>query len=121
MLIAIFTWQIVGDYFLNIVSLWELNGLKLGKKQYIVAIYQTDIRYISVQEWNRLFELIDLFYGNISARLNGCELLREHDRRICYLLHAGLDNSALGILFNIDNTSVTKSKQRIKKKTGTGP
>lgn len=53
MLIAIFTWQIVGDYFLNIVSLWELNGLKLGKKQYIVAIYQTDIRYISVQEWKR--------------------------------------------------------------------
>lgn len=52
MLIAIFTWQIVGDYFLNIVSLWELNGLKLGKKQYIVAIYQTDIRYISVQVWN---------------------------------------------------------------------
>ena len=121
MLIAIFTWQIVGDYFLNIVSLWELNGLKLGKKQYIVAIYQTDIRYISVQEWNRLFELIDLFYGNISARLNGCELLREHDRRICYLLHARLDNSALGILFNIDNTSVTKSKQRIKKKLGLGP
>ena len=121
MLIAIFTWQIVGDYFLNIVSLWELNGLKLGKKQYIVAIYQTDIRYISVQEWNRLFELIDLFYGNISARLNGCEFLREHDRRICYLLHAGLDNSALVILFNIDNTSVTKSKQRIKKKLGLGP
>lgn len=73
------------------------------------------------EEWNRLFELIDLFYGNISARLNGCELLREHDRRICYLLHAGLDNSALGILFNIDNTSVTKSKQRIKKKLGLGP
>jgi len=44
------------------------------------------------EEWNRLFELIDLFYGNISARLNGCELLREHDRRICYLLHAGLDS-----------------------------
>ena len=38
-----------------------------------------------------------------------------------YLLHAGLDNSALGILFNIDNTSVTKSKQRIKKKLGLGP
>lgn len=75
----------------------------------------------SIKEWNRLFELIDLFYGNISARLNGCELLREHDRRICYLLHAGLDNSALGILFNIDNTSVTKSKQRIKKKLGLGP
>ena len=37
------------------------------------------------------------------------------------LLHAGLDNSALGILFNIDNTSVTKSKQRIKKKLGLGP
>ena len=31
------------------------------------------------------------------------------------------DNSALGILFNIDNTSVTKSKQRIKKKLGLGP
>ena len=58
MLIAIFTWQIVGDYFLNIVSLWELNGLKLGKKQYIVAICQTDIRYISVQEWNCTFRNI---------------------------------------------------------------
>lgn len=106
---------------MNIVILWELSGIKSTEEQYIIAIYQIDTNYISVQEWNRLFELIDLFYGNISARLNGCELLREHDRRICYLLHAGLDNSALGILFNIDNTSVTKSKQRIKKKLGLGP
>ena len=73
------------------------------------------------EEWNRVFELVDMFYGDISAKLNVCELLNEHDRRVCYLLHAGLDNSTLGILFNIDNTSVTKSKQRIKKKLGLGP
>lgn len=73
------------------------------------------------EEWNRLFELIDVLYGDISTKLNACELLKEHDRRVCYLLHAGLDNSTLGTLFNIDNTSVTKSKQRIKKKLGLGP
>lgn len=71
-------------------------------------------------EWCRLFELIDVFYGDISDKLNSCELLNEHDRRVCYLLHAGLDNSTLGTIFNIDNTSVTKSKQRIKKKLGLG-
>lgn len=73
------------------------------------------------EEWCRLFELIDVFYGDISDKLNSCELLNEHDRRVCYLLHAGLDNSTLGTIFNIDNTSVTKSKQRIKKKLGLGP
>lgn len=73
------------------------------------------------EEWCRLFELIDVFYGDISDKLNSCELLNEHDKRVCYLLHAGLDNSTLGTIFNIDNTSVTKSKQRIKKKLGLGP
>ena len=90
-------------------QLWQLKS----EPYYVIIEIQ--------EEWNRLFELIDLFYGNISARLNGCELLREHDRRICYLLHAVLDYSSFGILFNIDNTSVTKSKQRIKKKLGLGP
>lgn len=70
------------------------------------------------EEWNRVFELIDVFYGNISTKLNGCETLNDNDRRICYLLHAGLDNSTIGTLFNIDNASVTKAKQRIKKKLG---
>lgn len=41
--------------FFNIVSLWELNGLKSTEKQYIITIYQTDIYSISVQVWSRSF------------------------------------------------------------------
>ena len=37
--------------FLNIVILWELNGIKPAEKQYIIAIYQINTNSISVQVW----------------------------------------------------------------------
>ena len=49
MLIAIFYIANCRQLFLNIVSLRELNGLKPAKKRYIVAIYQTNTDFISIQ------------------------------------------------------------------------
>ena len=37
---------------MNIVILWELSGIKSTEEQYIIAIYQIDTNYISVQAWN---------------------------------------------------------------------
>lgn len=39
---------------MNIVILWELSGIKSTEEQYIIAIYQIDTNYISVQAWNRM-------------------------------------------------------------------
>ena len=36
---------------MNIVILWELSGIKSTEEQYIIAIYQIDTNYISVQAW----------------------------------------------------------------------
>lgn len=35
---------------MNIVILWELNGIKSTEKQYIITVYQIDTNSISVQE-----------------------------------------------------------------------
>lgn len=37
---------------MNIVILWELNGIKSTEKQYIITVYQIDTNSISVQAWN---------------------------------------------------------------------
>ncbi len=73
------------------------------------------------QEWNQLFAIIDLLYDNVSAKLSKYGLLTEQDKRVCYLLRIGISNADLGRLFNIDARSVTKSKQRIKKKINLAP
>ena len=44
--------------------------------------------------------------------------VQEQSLRICYLIHAWINNAALEALFNVDGCSITKSKQRIKKKMG---
>ena len=68
------------------------------------------------EEWLELYAVINLLYGDIVGKLEGCPLLTAQDVRICYLLHARFGNAVLGVLFNVDARSVTKSKQRIKKK-----
>ena len=40
---------------MNIVILWELNGIKSTEKQYIITVYQIDTNSISVQAWSRSF------------------------------------------------------------------
>ena len=40
---------------MNIVILWELNGIKSTEKQYIITVYQIDTNSISVQVWSRSF------------------------------------------------------------------
>lgn len=45
--------KILGTIILNIVILWELSGIKSTEEQYIIAIYQIDTNYISVQAWSR--------------------------------------------------------------------
>ena len=42
---------------MNIVILWELNGIKSTEKQYIITVYQIDTNSISVQEWSRTDKL----------------------------------------------------------------
>ena len=69
-------------------------------------------------EWIQLYAVINRLYGDIMIHLENCPQLTEQDVRICYLLHARMSNAALGILFNVDGRSITKSKQRIKKKMG---
>lgn len=73
------------------------------------------------KEWDQLYVIIDLLYGDISEKISKYGLLTEQDKRVCYLLHMGINNTDLGRLFNIDSRSVTKSKQRIKKKMNLAP
>ena len=69
-------------------------------------------------EWFQLFAVINRLYGDIVGKLEGCPQLTGQDVRVCYLLHARMNNATLGVLFNVDSRSVVKSKQRIKKKMG---
>ena len=80
---------------------------------------KTEPRYGLVQtedEWLQLYAVINRLYGDIVDKLRNCPQLTGQDVRVCYLVHARLNNAALGILFNVDGRSITKSKQRIKKK-----
>ena len=80
---------------------------------------KTEPRYGLVQtedEWLQLYAVINRLYGDIVDKLRNCPQLTGQDARVCYLVHARLNNAALGILFNVDGRSITKSKQRIKKK-----
>ena len=67
-------------------------------------------------EWLEVYAVINLLYGDIVGKLEKCSQLTEQDVRICYLLHARLGNAEIATLFNVDARSVSKSKQRIKKK-----
>ena len=67
-------------------------------------------------EWLQLYAVINRLYGDIVDKLRNCPQLTEQDIRVCYLIHARMNNATLGILFNVDGRSITKSKQRIKKK-----
>jgi len=69
-------------------------------------------------EWFRLYAVINRLYGDIVGKLEACPQLTGQDVRVCYLLHARMNNATLGVLFNVDSRSVVKSKQRIKKKMG---
>ncbi|MBQ3191849.1 MAG: tetratricopeptide repeat protein, partial [Bacteroides sp] len=80
---------------------------------------KTEPRYGFIQtedEWIQLYAIINRLYGDIVNKLKNCPQLTEQDVRVCYLVHARMSNAALGILFNVDGRSITKSKQRIKKK-----
>lgn len=80
---------------------------------------KTEPRYGLVQtedEWIQLYAIINRLYGDIVNKLKNCPQLTEQDVRVCYLVHARMSNAALGALFNVDGRSITKSKQRIKKK-----
>jgi len=68
------------------------------------------------EEWLQVYAVINRLYGDIVGKLEGCPLLTEQDVRVCYLVHARMSNAELGVLFNVDGRSVSKSKQRIKKK-----
>lgn len=69
-------------------------------------------------EWLQLYAVINRLYGDIVNKLENCPQLTEQDVRVCYLVHARMSNAVLGALFNVDGRSITKSKQRIKKKMG---
>ena len=80
---------------------------------------KTEPRYGLVEtenEWLQLYAIINRLYGDIVNKLKNCPQLTEQDVRVCYLVHARMSNAALGALFNVDGRSITKSKQRIKKK-----
>lgn len=51
---------------MNIVILWELSGIKSTEEQYIIAIYQIDTNYISVQAWN-----LGVDFGVLDNRISG--------------------------------------------------
>lgn len=69
-------------------------------------------------EWLELYAVINLLYGDIVDKLEKCPQLSMLDVRVCYLLHARLGNADIATMFNVDSRSVSKSKQRIKKKLG---
>ena len=80
---------------------------------------KTEPRYGLVQtedEWLQLYAVINRLYGDIVDKLRNWPQLTEQDVRVCYLVHARMSNANLGALFNVDSRSITKSKQRIKKK-----
>jgi hypothetical protein len=80
---------------------------------------KTEPRYGLVQtedEWLQLYAVINRLYGDIVDKLRNWPQLTEQDVRVCYLVHARMSNTNLGALFNVDSRSITKSKQRIKKK-----
>lgn len=68
-------------------------------------------------EWQNLFAVIDLLYGDNSLLENLSSFhLSMQELKLCYLVRARLSNKAIAILFNITPRSVLKAKQRIKAK-----
>lgn len=106
-------------------SLHESGNIPLRYEAFdLLYRLKTEPQYGLVEtenEWLQLYAVINRLYGDIVGKLEKCPQLSVQDVRICYLVHARMSNATLGILFNVDGRSVTKSKQRIKKKMGFVP
>lgn len=67
------------------------------------------------EEWQAIFSVIDILYGNISSKLEGVKLSLQ-ECRICYLLHAGFTNKMIADISSVTYEAVSKAKQRMKSK-----
>ena len=65
---------------MNIVILWELSGIKSTEEQYIIAIYQIDTNYISVQVWSRSFIWMEALV-NLESNKQYPTLVQHEDRK----------------------------------------
>lgn len=69
----------------------------------------------SDKEWVEIFAVIDTLYGDVSEKLNDYKLGMQ-ERRICYLIRAGLTNGMIATVSNVTADAIAKSKQRMKSK-----
>ena len=105
---------------------------QIREKEHLIEDLQTSLKEPSVPLRYEAFDLLyrlktEPRYGLVRTedawlqlyaiiKLENCPQLTEQDVRVCYLVHARMNNAAMGTLFNVDGRSITKSKQRIKKK-----
>lgn len=69
------------------------------------------------EEWKAIFFVINVLYGDISARLHDKNLSLQEER-ICYLLHAGFNHKMIAAASNVTVEAISKAKQRMKGKFG---
>lgn len=90
-----------------------IHALLLLRNQPSSDVVSTD------EEWQSVFSVIDMLYGDISCKLKGTKLsLQEY--RICYLLHAGFTNRMIADISSVTCEAVAKAKQRMKNKFSLG-
>ncbi|WP_291530351.1 tetratricopeptide repeat protein [Bacteroides sp. UBA939] len=94
---------------LPVERMLALNRLCRMRDQPVYGLVDSD------EEWSELFAVIDTFYGDMSEKLSDYELGMQ-ERRICYLIRAGLTNSMVATITNVTEGAITKSKQRMKVK-----
>jgi len=74
-------------------------------------------RKISAKDERNMHSLMDLIFDDFTKRLKGkYPGLTKHDIELCCFLKLGFSNSEIAGIFNNENDSVTKSKNRLKKR-----
>lgn len=71
---------------MNIVILWELNGIKSTEKQYIITVYQIDTNSISVQVWS-LIHLMPQYMAQTARDLKAKRVLTVHHSKYALAKH----------------------------------
>lgn len=116
------------------VSSYVDKGMKIIQKQtnqlmlntlvsqnYLLARLHDNPRYVSDQEWDQLERLMEQAFEMSSAKLKkNCPALTKGDIRLIILARFRFSVADQALLLGISPTSVTKARQRLKGKLGTG-
>jgi tetratricopeptide (TPR) repeat protein len=101
----------------KLIAIQRLADERKEHPNILVRLKQDGKHLNSDEDWEELIETTDRMYGNFSKRLLLAHpSLKRNDINLCCLLKQGYDSEKMSELLSITDESLTKRKQRLKKR-----